>query len=36
VNIPGATVDCAPVGLSIIGGRGTDLDLMRVAVALES
>jgi amidase len=36
VNIPGATVDGAPVGLSIIGGRGTDLDLMRVAVALES
>ncbi len=36
VNIPGATVDGAPVGLSIIGGPGTDLDLMRVALALES
>ena len=31
VNLPGATVDGAPVGLSIIGGRGTDLDLLRVA-----
>jgi amidase len=35
VNIPGAKVDGAPVGLSIVGGRGTDLDLMRVAVAME-
>ena len=35
LNIPGATVDGAPVGLSIVGGRGTDLDLIRVAVALE-
>lgn len=35
VNIPGAKVDGAPVGLSIIGGRGTDLDLMRVAIAME-
>jgi len=33
VNLPGATVDGAPGGLSIIGARGTDLDLLRVAVA---
>ena len=36
LNIPGAIVDGAPVGLSIIGGRGTDLDLIRVAIALEA
>jgi amidase len=36
VNLPGATVDGAPVGLSIIGARGTDLDLLRVAVAFEA
>ena len=36
LNIPGATVDGAPVGLSIIGGRGTDFDLIRVALALEA
>jgi amidase len=35
VNLPGATVDGAPVGLSIIGARGSDLDLLRVAVAFE-
>jgi len=35
LNIPGAAVDGAPVGLSLVGGRGTDLDLARVAVALE-
>ncbi len=35
VSIPGATVDGAPVGLSIVGGRGTDLVLLRVALALE-
>lgn len=35
LNIPGATVAGAPVGLSIIGGRGTDLVLLRVALALE-
>lgn len=35
LNIPGATVDGAPVGLSIVGGRGTDLDLAAVAVALQ-
>ncbi len=31
VNLPGATVDGAPVGLSIVGPRGADLDLMHVA-----
>lgn len=35
LNIPGATVDGAPVGLSIVGGRDTDLSLVRVAMALE-
>lgn len=35
LNLPGATVDGAPVGLSIVGGRGADLDLIRIAVALE-
>jgi len=34
VNLPGATVDGAPVGLSIIGGRGTDASLVAVAKAL--
>jgi amidase len=36
VNLPGATVDGAPVGLSIIGARGSDFDLLRVAVAFEA
>ena len=31
VNLPGATVDGAPVGLSIIGPHGSDLALMLVA-----
>ena len=35
VSIPGATVDGAPVGLSVIGARGADLGLMRVALAME-
>jgi amidase len=35
VNLPGATVDGAPVGLSIIGGRGSDLELAAVARAFE-
>ncbi|HEX3576162.1 MAG TPA: amidase [Rhodopila sp.] len=34
ISIPGATVDGAPVGLSIIGGRDSDLDLVQVAVRL--
>jgi amidase len=36
VNLPAATVDGAPVGLSIIGARGSDLELLRVAVAFEA
>jgi amidase len=36
VNLPGATVDGAPIGLSIIGARGSDLELLRVAVAFEA
>jgi amidase len=36
VNLPGATVDGAPVGLSIIGGRGTDAALIAVAQAMET
>jgi amidase len=35
VSLPGATVDGVPVGLSIIGARGTDLDLMRVAITMK-
>jgi amidase len=31
VNLPGATVDGAPVGLSIIGAPGTDLELLSIA-----
>ncbi len=34
VNLPGATVDGAPVGLSILGGRGRDATLLAVARAL--
>lgn len=34
VNLPGATVDGAPIGLSIIGGRGTDATLIAVALAM--
>jgi amidase len=33
VNLPGATVGGVPVGLSIVGPRGSDLDLARVAQA---
>ncbi len=36
VNLPGASVDGAPVGLSIVGGRGADLDLLAVARAFAS
>jgi amidase len=36
VNIPGTTVDGAPVGLSVLGGRGTDATLIAVAQALEA
>jgi amidase len=34
VNLPGATVDGAPVGLSIIGASGTDAVLIAVAQAM--
>ena len=36
VNLPGATVDGLPVGLSIIGARGSDASLVAVARALEN
>jgi amidase len=36
VNLPGARVDGAPVGLSIIGARGSDLELLQVAIAFEA
>jgi amidase len=36
VNLPGAYVDGAPVGLSIIGGRSTDASLIAVAQAMEA
>jgi len=35
VSIPGALIDGLPVGLSLIGGRGTDATLVAVAAALE-
>ena len=35
VNLPGATVDGAPIGLSIIGARGSDATLVAVALAME-
>ena len=35
VSIPGALVDGAPIGLSILGARGTDATLLAVALALE-
>jgi amidase len=36
VSIPGATVDGLPIGLSIIGGRGTDAMLVAVALAMNA
>jgi amidase len=36
VNIPGATVDGLPVGLSIVGARGSDASLVAVARAFEA
>ncbi|HSH99903.1 MAG TPA: amidase [Reyranella sp.] len=36
VNLPGATVDGLPVGLSIIGPRGSDATLVAVARVLEA
>jgi len=35
ISIPVATVDGAPVGLSLIAPPGRDLDLLALAVALE-
>jgi amidase len=35
VSLPGATVDGLPVGLSIVGGPGTDATLAAVAQAME-
>ena len=34
VSIPGATADGLPVGLSIVGGPGSDATLVAVAAAL--
>jgi amidase len=36
VNLPGATIDGLPIGLSIIGARGSDASLIAVARALEA
>ncbi|HEX9818888.1 MAG TPA: amidase [Methylomirabilota bacterium] len=36
VSVPGATVDGLPVGLSIVGARGSDATLVAVAGALEA
>jgi amidase len=35
VNLPGASVDGLPVGLSILGARGSDATLLAVARAME-
>jgi amidase len=34
VSLPGASVEGAPIGLSILGGRGADATLVAVAQAL--
>ena len=34
LNLPGATVDGAPIGLSILAARGADMMLVRTALAL--
>jgi amidase len=36
VSLPGASVDGLPVGLSILGGRGRDAELVAVAMAMEA
>jgi amidase len=36
VSLPGATIDGLPVGLSIVGGHGSDATLVAVAQALEA
>jgi amidase len=35
VNLPRVTAGGAPIGLSIIGARGSDLDLLLVVLAFE-
>ena len=35
VNLPGSKVDGLPIGLSILGGPGTDATLVAVAKAME-
>ena len=35
VSLPGATVDGLPVGLSIVGGHGSDATLVAVTKAME-
>ena len=35
VNLPGSMVDGLPIGLSILGGPGTDATLIAVAKAME-
>jgi amidase len=36
VSLPGATVDGLPVGLSVVGARGSDAALVAVAAAMEA
>jgi amidase len=36
VTLPGATADGRPVGLSIVGARGSDAALVAVAKAMEA
>jgi amidase len=36
VTLPGATLDGLPVGLSILGARGSDAALIAVAQAMEA
>lgn len=36
LSIPGAEVDGLPIGLSLIGARGADMQLVQVALALEA
>jgi amidase len=36
VNLPGATIEGAPIGLSIIGARGSDAALIAIAQAMEA
>jgi amidase len=36
INIPGAELDGLPIGLSIVGARGTDATLIAVARAMEA